>query len=370
MKLLRLGFCLALMALCPMGASAQTVAGQISGLVTDPSGAVIANAAIEVTDLDRNVSIRTTSNEAGFYVVTPLPPGRYRVEVELTGFSRFVLEPFPIATQQKAALDVLLEVGEVTESVTVTGSVQLLNTTSSTLSGVVENKKIIDLPLNGRNVYSLAALTPGVMGRRPALGITLEGFHSIGIFTVNGGRDSSNAILMDGVPVTMNSNTNNMNANSALPTVEGVEEFRIQTNAYTADYGRSGGVLTIATKSGTNEFHGTLFDFLRNSRMDANNFFANKAGRELGTFQRNEFGGSVGGPIIKNKTFFFNAFEGRRQRSQQLRQFTLPTDLQHSGDFSQTLNAQGNLRVIHNPFAATPDSAMPLFCWEQAAPAR
>lgn len=348
-------------------AHAQTVAGSISGLVSDASGAAVAGVAVEVTDIDRNTIFRATSNDSGFYVVTPLPPGRYRVSAEKTGFRRYRLESFTIATQQKAALDIALEVGAVTESVTVTGSAQLIDTSTATLSGVVENKRIVDLPLNGRNVYSLAALTPGVFGRRPATGISLEGFHSIGIFTVNGGRDSSNAILMDGVPVTVNSNTNNMNANTALPTVEGVEEFRIQTNSYSAEYGRSGGgVLTIATKSGTNEFHGSLFDFLRNSKMDANNFFANAAGRRRGTFQRNEFGASVGGPIIipglyngRNKTFFFNAFEGRRQRSQILAQFTLPTDLELGGDFSNTRNAQGAVRTIFDPQTTQADPARP-----------
>jgi hypothetical protein len=335
--------------------------------VTDSSGAAVAGASIEVKDIDRSTTFRANSNERGFYVVNALPPGRYQVSAERTGFRRYVLEQLPIATQQKAALDITLEVGAVSESVTITGSAQIIDTSTATLSGVVENKRIVDLPLNGRNVYSLAALTPGVFGRRPATGINLEGFHSIGIFTVNGGRDSSNAILMDGVPVTVNSNTNNMNANTALPTVEGVEEFRIQTNSYSAEYGRSGGgVLTIATKSGTNELHGSLFDFLRNSRMDANNFFANRAGRRLGTFQRNEFGASVGGPILipklydgRNKTFFFNAYEGRRQRSQALAQFTLPTDLELAGDFSRTLNAQGAVRTIYDPFTTSPDPSNP-----------
>jgi hypothetical protein len=346
---------------------AQTSAGSLSGLVTDASGAVVASVAIEVVDIDRGTTLRTTSNESGFYVVSPLPPGRYRLTAERSGFRKYQLEPLSIATQQKASMDISLDVGAVTESVTVSGSAQLIDTSTATLSGVVENKRIADLPLNGRNVYSLAALTPGVFGRRPATGITLEGFHSIGIFTVNGGRDSSNAILMDGVPVTVNSNTSNMNANTALPTVEGVEEFRIQTNSYSAEYGRSGGgVLTIATKSGTNDLHGTLFDFLRNSKMDANNFFANAAGRRLGTFQRNEFGASVGGPIVipklydgRNRTFFFNAYEGRRQRSQILAQFTLPTDLEMAGDFSQTRNAAGNVRTIFDPTATRPDPARP-----------
>jgi hypothetical protein len=335
---------------------AQTVAGSISGLVSDSSGGVIPGVQIDVTDIDRNVSFQTSSNESGFYLVTPLPPGRYRITAQSDGFRRYVLEPFPIATQQKAGLDITLEVGAVSESVTVTGSAQLVESTNATLSGVVENKRIMDLPLNGRNVYALAALTPGVFARRPQTGINTEGFHSIGIFTVNGGRDSSNAIMMDGVPVTMNSNTSNMNANSALPTIEGVEEFRIQTNSYSAEYGRSGGgVLTIATKSGTNQLHGTVFDFLRNNKMDANNFFANRSGQKLGSFQRNEFGFSIGGPIIKNKTFYFDAYEGRRQRSQATAFFTLPTEAQMNGDFSQTRAANGSLRTIYDPFTAKPD---------------
>ena len=352
------GIAMAALSLVPV--SAQTVAGSISGLVSDSSGGVIPGVEIEVTDIDRNVSFQTTSNESGFYLVTPLPPGKYRITAQSDGFRRYVLEPFPIATQQKASLNIALEVGAVSESVTVTGSAQLVETTNSTLSGVVENKRIMDLPLNGRNVYALAALTPGVFARRPQTGINTEGFHSIGIFTVNGGRDSSNAIMMDGVPVTMNSNTSNMNANSALPTIEGVEEFRIQTNSYSAEYGRSGGgVLTIATKSGTNQLHGSAFDFLRNNKMDANNFFANRSGQKLGSFQRNEFGFSIGGPIIKNKTFYFNAYEGRRQRSQATAFFTLPTDLQMNGDFSQTRAANGTLRTIYDPFTAKPDPVRP-----------
>ncbi len=361
MKSLSALLCAAVIAiLVPGPAAAQTSAGSISGLVADSSGAVIPGVQVEVTDIDRNVSFETSSNEAGFYFVTPLPPGRYRITAQTDGFRRFVLEPFPITTQQKANLNIELELGQVTESVTVTGSAQLIETTNSTLSGVVENQQIMDLPLNGRNVYSLAALTPGVFGRRPASGISSEGFHSIGIFTVNGGRDSSNAVMMDGVPVTMNSNTNNMNANSALPTIEGIEEFRIQTNSYSAEYGRSGGgVLTLSTKSGTNQLHGSIFNFLRNNKMDANNFFANRAGQDLGTFQRNEFGFSVGGPIVKNKTFFFEAYEGRRQRQQSLATLTLPTALQKAGDFSQTLAANGAVRTIHDPFSAVPDADRP-----------
>ncbi len=350
---------------------AQTVAGSVSGLISDSTGSAVTGATVTVTDIDRNVTFRGTSNDTGLYVVTPLPPGRYRVDAEKEGFRRFVVEEFPIATQQKATLNIQLEVGAVAESVTVSGSAQLIDTATATLSGVVENKRIIDLPLNGRNVYSLAALTPGVMGITPAsaTGGVGEGFESAGRFVVNGGRDSSNAIIMDGVPVTVNSNTANMNANTAVPTIEGVEEFRIQTNSFSAEYGRSGGgVLTLATKSGTNEIHGSLFEFLRNSKLDANNFFSNRSGQQLGAFQRNEFGGSVGGPIVlpklyngKNRTFFFTAFEGRRQRSASTRFMTLPTELQKQGDFSETLNSAGQQRVIYDPFSTAPDPSRPGF---------
>ncbi|MCX6587039.1 MAG: TonB-dependent receptor [Acidobacteria bacterium] len=348
-------------------AAAQTVAGQISGLVTDPSGSAIAGASVVVTDIERNVNFRTESNERGFFVVTPLPPGRYRLRAEKQGFRAYNVESLPIATQQKAEVNIALQLGAVSESVTVTGGAQLVETTTATLSGVVENKRIIDLPLNGRNVYSLAWATAGVFPQRPANGNANEGFHSIGIFTVNGGRDSSNAIMMDGVPVTMNSNTANMNANSAVPSVEGVEEFRIQTNSYSAEYGRSGGgVLTIATKSGTNDWHGSLFEFMRNSKLDANNWFANASGQKLAVFQRNEFGASSGGPLSipklyngKNRSFFFVVYEGRRQRSASTRFFTLPTDEQMNGDFSKTLTAAGQLRNIYDPFSTTPDPARP-----------
>ncbi len=149
-------------------AQAQTVAGSISGLVTDSSGAAITDATVTVTDIDRSVVFKGTSNESGFYLVSPVPPGRYRIEAEKSGFRRFVIETYPIATQQKAGVDIRLDVGAVSESVTVSSSAQLVETTTATLSGVVENKRIIDLPLNGRNVYGLAALTPGVFGMSPA----------------------------------------------------------------------------------------------------------------------------------------------------------------------------------------------------------
>jgi hypothetical protein len=344
----------------------QASTGSVSGLVTDPTGAAVPGVGITVTDIQRNVPFKTVTNAEGFYVVTPLPPGRYRVAAEKAGFRRYVLDDLPLSTQQKAAVNVTLELGAVTESVQVTGEAQLIETTTSTLGTITENKKIVDLPLNGRNIHSLVMLTPGVMGFTVTGGMG-ESYEAAGRYLVNGGRDSSTGVQLDGVAVEMNSYIPGFTNYSAVPSVEGVQEFRIQTNAYAAEFGRSGGgLVTMVTKSGTNAMHGTLYEFLRNSKLDSNNFFANRAGRPLTSFKRNEFGANVGGPIYipkvydgRNKSFFFASYEGRRLRQASLVTNTLPTDLEKAGDFSQTLTSAGQLRNIYNPFSTRPDPARP-----------
>ena len=363
----RLSFVIALAwPLHPIALFGQASTGSISGLVTDPTGAVITDVAIVVTDLQRNVPFRTASNAEGFYVVTPLPPGRYGITAEKSGFRKFVLDELPLSTAQKASVNITLELGAVTESVQVTGQAQLIETTTSTLGTVTENKKITDLPLNGRNIHSLVLLTPGVMGISVTGGMG-ESYESAGRYLVNGGRDSSTGVQLDGVAVEMNSYIPGFTNYSAVPSVEGVQEFRIQTNAYAAEFGRSGGgLVTMVTKSGTNDLHGTLYEFMRNSVLDSNNFFANRAGRPLASFKRNEFGANAGGPVYlpkiyngKNRSFFFASYEGRRVRSAQLITNTLPTDLERAGDFSRTLTGAGALRTIYDPFSAVPDPARP-----------
>jgi hypothetical protein len=353
-----------LLLLVPSFLFAQDFTGSISGLVTDPTGAAVPGVPVVVTDLRRNVPSRSITNDQGFYLVTQLPPGNYSVTVEKEGFRKFVLESMPLSTQQKAAVNITLEVGAVTESVQVSASAQLVETNSSTLGMVTENKRIVDLPLNGRNIHSLVLLTPGVMGISATGGIG-ESYESAGRYVVNGGRESSTAVQLDGVPVDLGSYIPGFTNYSAVPSVEGVQEFRIQTNAYSAEYGRSGGgLVTMVTKSGTNEPHGTLYEFLRNSVLDSNNYFANAAGRRLGSFKRNEFGANIGGPIYlpklydgRNRSFFFTAYEGRRLRSAATIIHSLPSDLEKAGDFSQTLNAAGQVRSIYNPFSTRPDPA-------------
>lgn len=343
----------------------QAFTGSISGIVTDSTGAVVAGAKITVTDVTRNSNLSTVTNETGLYVVTQLPPSMYRVSAGAAGFRSFVLDQLPLATQQHATVDVKLEVGQVTEQVLVEGRAQMVEGNTSTLGAVVDNKRVVDLPLNGRNVLSLTSLVPGVFQSRQTSGVddTFYGHH----FIVNGGQESTSDIMLDGVTATVAHNIPTISAISALPSVEGIQEFRIQTNAYSAEYGRSGGgLVTLVTKSGTNELHGSAYEFLRNSAMDANNFFSNRTGASLASFKRNQFGASLGGPVLfphlysgKNRTFFFFNYEGQRKRQASLAQHTVPTDLQKQGDFSQTLNASGQVIAIYDPFSTRPDPARP-----------
>ena len=343
-------------------ASGQTSLGSISGLVADQSGAAVPDVAISVTDVDRNATFRSVSNESGFYALAQLPPGTYSLSAEASGFSRYELDEISLSTQQKISADIVLELGAVTESVSVTANALELETGTSTLSAVIENKKILDLPLNGRNVFTLALLTAGVYASRPytSSGGIGEAFHVQGRFIANGGRESSNAILLDGVSVNSNGIAEGRQFATGVPSADGIQEFRVQTNGFSAEYGRTGGgVLTLATKSGSNDVHGTMFWYMRDSSMDANNFFANASGRELGEFKRHEYGGSVGGPIVQDKAFYFVNLESRYARAAALRRLTVPTAAQHQGDFSETRNAAGALRVIHNPFSTQPDPARP-----------
>ncbi|MBM3735860.1 MAG: hypothetical protein FJW39_08750 [Acidobacteria bacterium] len=343
----------------------QAFTGSVSGIVTDTSAAVLPAAQISITDLDRNTTLRTSTNDTGFFVIPSVPPGRYRLTAEKTGFRVYVLEPLSIATQQKASVNVRLDLGPVAERVQVTADAQLVESTTSTLGAVVENKRIVDLPLNGRNILDLAVLIPGVFRPRPTIA---AGDNFMGNrFIVNGGQEETNEITLDGVSATLPHNQSNIIAVSAIPSVEGVQEFRIQTNAFSAEYGRSGGgVVSLVTKSGTNELHGSLFEFLRNSVLDANSWQANRAGLRLASFKRNQFGFSIGGPLVipklyngRNRTFFFHLFEGTRIRAGGTAQYTVATELERRGDFSETYIANGQRKAVFDPFTTRADPARP-----------
>ncbi len=332
-------------ALCLLAsyAGAQSFTGRIVGTVTDTTGGVIAGAQVKAIDAGTNRTVLATTNADGNYGFNELPRGEYSVEVSSQGFKNSVRKGIQLAIGQQARVDVRLEVGNVAESVEVIADASLLETVDSVVGKVVDNKRITELPLNSRNVFSLLYLTPGVTG-------SVSSTYSTG-FAINGARNSMLDILVDGVS-TAHPTVNGFSGNSTFPPVEAIAEFKVLGANYSAEFGRSnGGIVNVVYKSGTNDLHGSLFEFLRNSKLDANDFFNNANNRRLGSFKRNQFGGMVNGPIRKNKTFFLGSFEGLRERSSANTITSVPTELQRNGNFSETRVANGSLVRIFDPFS-------------------
>ncbi len=313
---------------------AQKDTGSIVGTVTDATGAAITGAQVVVTDVERGGEFRTTTSHSGEYVASPLKVGRYRVTVESSGFKKAESSIIELSVQQRAVVNVTLQVGASSESVVVTGAAPLLEVETSGLSQVVDMKEVANLPLNGRNFAQLALLSPGTSPSEPGA----RDEQSYG-FSAGGARSLQNNFLLDGVD-------NNSNLPDLLnetnyviqPSVEALQEFKVQTNAYSAEFGRgNGAILNAVIKSGTNAFHGSVWEFLRNEKLDARNFFDDPAN---GTppYKQNQFGFTFGGPIIKNKTFFFVDYEGLRVRQSLTQTILVPTPAQRSGDFSSQLD--------------------------------
>jgi hypothetical protein len=323
-------------------AGAQSFTASITGTVTDPAGAVVPRAHIIATDVQRNVSRSTDSDDSGRYVIIDLAPGSYTLSVESPGFKKHSRSAFELQLAQKASIDVVLEVGAVTDSVNVTAETPLIEGTSSAVGKVVENREIVNLPLNTRNPYQLVFLTPGVSG---SVSINYDDMR----YSVNGARVRMLDTLVDGVAAS-HPTVNGAGGVSAFPTVEAISEFKVMGANPPAEYGRSqGSILNVAYRSGTNTFHGSAVEFLRNSEFDANSFFSNKNNTPLGSFKRNQFGVDLSGPIRRDKTFFLFDWAGLRERSQNSTTTTVPTALERTGDFSQTRAASGKMIVIYDP---------------------
>lgn len=336
----------------------QVASAELSGTVTDSSGAVIANAKVQINNIATNREHTATTDSSGSFIVPLLPPGEYTVSVDAPGFRRLVQKGLSLQVNQQARLDLTLQIGQTSEVLEVTAQAPLLQSEASSLGTVVGEKLVNQLPLNGRNFVQLATLSPGVNGVGfSATGTIMSGTRpddrrpGTEIFS-NGNREGSNNFLYDGID-----DNERLTLSIVLrPAVEAVREFKIQTNLYSADVGRnSGAVVDVITKSGTNQLHGSLFHFLRNSAMDARNFFSPK-GTAFPSFRLNQFGGSFGGPIVipklvngRNKLFFFVDYEGYRRDSQQLLLGNIPTARIRQGDFTETSAIYDPLTTRANP---------------------
>jgi len=325
----------------------QSFTATLRGTVTDASGAAVPGAKIVVTEAERNVAHNTVSDASGRYALSALPPGKYDLNVEAPGFRKYVQQKFPLLVQQQATIDIQLEVGDLSSTVTIEASAPLLNTTNATLGQVIDNKYMISLPNLGRDSLALVYLTPGVVGSAGNRGATNTNF------VANGARNSTSDVLVDGVTVTTVEQNSGITDLKYKPSVDSVQEFKMQTNFFPAEYGQTGGaVINMVTKSGTNDWHGTGFYFLRHSDFNANDWFANRAGNSRPLFRRDQFGGVLGGPVRKNKTFFFASYEQTKQKSPTSATATFPTEPQRNGDFSRTFQSNGQLISIFDPFDA------------------
>ncbi|MBI4902245.1 MAG: TonB-dependent receptor [Acidobacteria bacterium] len=347
---------LLILLLCAGAAFGQTQTATVRGVVTDRSGAVVPGAAVTLRNVDQNRDYQATTNGEGEYVLVQIPPSHYSLSVEAKGFKKYQRTGMVLEVAQVAALDVQLEVGATTEVVEVTTQVPLLDTASSTLDAVFNSKTGEALPLNGRNILQLVALTPGINTSRSARGATTgSGSISSMAFSANGGRDVSNEVMLDGSPQMVMG----YNQPAYVPSPDALQEFRVQTNSLSAEYGRTGGaVVNLVHRSGTTEFHGVLYEFLRNDKFDANTFFSNRSGAKKPAFRFNQFGFTFGGPLTPSRqtTFFFLNYEAVRNVNPGNSTMTVPTPAMKSGDFSgvaetiydpATINAAG----VRQPFA-------------------
>jgi hypothetical protein len=349
MRICKLGVLLAAVlsfAFTPTAVS-QNVYGTIAGTVTDTSGAAIGSTNVVLINLDNNEKRNIPTDGSGNFAFVNISPGRYKIEAEKSGFKKFVREPIVVEIESGIKVDIVLQIGAQTETVEVTGAPPLLQPETNSLGQVVEQRSVTELPLNGRNPLALVELVPGIVPQGQPSGGNASGGNPVGAnpfalgdFQVGGGMAGQNLILIDGVPT----NGAYLNVVTVIPTQDAIQEFKVQTNNLGPEYGRfAGGVVNLSTKSGTNRFHGSAYEFLRNKVLNANDFFSNREGLARPAFTQNQFGANLGGPVVHDKLFFFFSYEGFRLRQGHQFSSWVPTDLERTGDFSDpTGGSSGN----------------------------
>jgi hypothetical protein len=345
--------------------------GTILGTVVDSSGQVVAGATITITNTGTNLDFTAVTNDEGFYTVPNLPVGGYMVAASKQGFKKGVRSGITLEVDQKAQVDVTLEAGSITETLTVVAQAPLVDTASATVGKVIENRRVQELPVNGRNALALVLLAPSVQS---AVGPRATGFGDRGTevssIRINGSPIATNNFIVDGLS-SVNAYLPDVNIN---PTVEAVQEFKVQTNTMSSEYGFTlGGVVNLVTKAGTNAYNGSLYEFFRNDALDANLWSNNRANRPKQPLRYHQFGGSLGGPLQfpkkifgplggydgRDRTFFFFNYEGYRFTTSNAGFYTVPTEAFRRGDFSNLRNDQGGLITIFDPATTRPNPANP-----------
>lgn len=359
MRILASLFLLLALGLATFPVRAQATEGVILGTVRDATGASVPGVRITVTNLNTGLSRTVRTNEVGDYVVPNLPIGRYKVEAEMEGFKKSAVTDIVLTINERVRVDLTLEVGAITEAVTIVSEAPLVRTDSAEIGQVIDQQKIVDLPLNGRNFLQLAQLIPGVTPGQPNDRRAVMSGMAINAI---GSRTEGNYYMLDGIS-NMETFISTFNI---VPSIDAIQEFKVQTSQYSAEFGSaSGAVVNIATKSGTNDLHGTVFAFVRNDNLDARNFFAARKPE----FKRNQFGITAGGPIRRNRSFFFTGYEGTRIREGLSRLGIVPTAEERRGDFSRsgytiydplTLNPQTQERQPFPGNVIPPDRINPI----------
>jgi Carboxypeptidase regulatory-like domain len=346
-----------------LGQAASTA--RLTGQVLDSTGAAMPNVDLDLEDTATGTHRAATSNAEGFFTIDLLPPSTYRLTAKASGFSTAVLPQIPLQVNQTASLNITMKLGDLSQQVTISATAAALETQTSALGGVVEESTVKQLPLLLRDPTQLVTLVAGVTSDHRTEGASAPGSNLGGLsyqgrlsFEINGGFRSQAISMVDGVDVTIAAGS--FLSTPIQPTSDITQEFKVQTTNVPAEFGRGAGVLNIVTKSGSNSFHGSAFEFLQNNDLDANNFFSNMAGQELPHLERNQFGFTVGGPIRKDKTFFFFDTEWLKQNNLFPISTQVPTAAQRNGDFSGIYSTNGTPITIYNPYSTitNPDGSV------------
>lgn len=326
-------------------AFAQSSFGTLTGNITDSSGAAVPGAQVTITNAATSEQRKVTTSTEGVYQLLSLPPGQYSLDAEAQGFKHFRQTPVEVQVAQSTHLDVKLAIGAVTEQVEVTASAPIIQADSATLGQVVEGKAVQDMPLNGRNVLALVGLIPGVVmqgggsgatnGSNSGGNLTGQNVFAAGNFQISGGQANQSTTLVDGSPV----NITYGHATVLVPSQDSVQEFKVQTSSNTAEFGMyTGGVVNMATKSGSNAIHGTAFEFLRNTVLNATPWLSKHNPSNIlakPPYHQNQFGANVGFPIWKDHLFGFFDYQGYRQTTSSPAQYSVPTVRERNGDFGE-----------------------------------